>query len=82
MAVTRLEEGVFDIEREGLSWWLSGKKNICLPMQEVWDSIPGPRRSLGEVNGNPLQFPCLENPMDRGPWRATVQGVAKELDTA
>ena len=33
----------------------------------------------GEGNGNPLQYSCLENPMDRGTWRATVHGVA-ELD--
>ena len=39
-------------------------------------SIPGLRRSPGEVNGYPLQYSCLENPMDRGPWWATVQGVA------
>ena len=31
----------------------------------------------GEANGNPLQYFCLENPMDRGAWRATVHGVAK-----
>ena len=31
----------------------------------------------GEGNGNPLQYPCLENPMDRGAWKATVHGVAK-----
>ena len=40
-------------------------------------SIPGLERSPGEVNGNPLQYSCLENPMDRGAWRATVSGVAK-----
>ena len=34
-----------------------------------------------EGNGNPLQYSCLENPMDRGAWRTTVNGVAKELDT-
>ena len=39
--------------------------------------IPGSGRSPGEGNGNPLQFSCLENPMDRGAWRATVHGVAK-----
>ena len=33
--------------------------------------------SPGEENGNPLQYPCLENPMDRGAWRATVHRVAK-----
>ena len=40
-------------------------------------SIPGLRRSPGEGNGNPLQYSCLENPMDRGAWWATVQGVTK-----
>ena len=40
-------------------------------------SIPGLGRSPGEGNGNPIQYSCLENPMDRGPWRATVRGVAK-----
>ena len=39
--------------------------------------IPGSRRSLEEENGYPLQYSCLENSMDRGAWRATVQGVAK-----
>ena len=37
--------------------------------------IPGSRRSHGEVNGNPLQYSCLQNPMDRGTWQATVHGV-------
>ena len=40
-------------------------------------SIPGSGRSPGEGNGNPLQYSCLENPMDRGVWQATVHGVAK-----
>ena len=40
-------------------------------------SIPGLGRSLGEGNGNLLQYYCLENPMDRGAWQATVHGVAK-----
>ena len=40
-------------------------------------SIPGLGRSLGEGNGNPLQYYCLENPMDRGAWLATVHGVSK-----
>ena len=40
-------------------------------------SIPGSGRSSGEGNGNPLQYSCLENPMDGGAWRATVHGVAK-----
>ena len=40
-------------------------------------SIPGLGRSTGAENGNPLQYSCLENPMDRGAWQATVHGVAK-----
>ena len=40
-------------------------------------SIPGSGRSPGEGNGNPLQYYCLENPMDRGAWQATVHGVSK-----
>ena len=40
-------------------------------------SIPGLGRSPGEGNGNPLQSSCLENPMDKGAWWATVHGVAK-----
>ena len=43
--------------------------------------IPGYGRSPGEGNDNPLQYFCLENPMDRGAWRATVHGVVKESDT-
>ena len=39
-------------------------------------SVPVLGRSPGEGNGNPLQYSCLENPMDRGAWRATVHGVA------
>ena len=40
-------------------------------------SIPGLGRSPGEGNGNPFQYSCLENPMDRGAWWATVHRVAK-----
>ena len=48
-------------------------------MQETRDmgSIPGSGRSPGGGNGNPLQYSCLENPMDRGSWWATVHGVTK-----
>ena len=42
--------------------------------------IPGSGRSPGEGYGNPLQYSCLENSMDRGAWRAMVHGVAKALD--
>ena len=43
----------------------------------VMREIPGSGRSPGEGNGNPLQYSCLENPMDGGAWWATVHGVAK-----
>ena len=52
-----------------------GKESAC----NVGDPglIPGSGRSFGEGNGNPLQYPCLETPMDGGAWYATVHGVAK-----
>ena len=43
-------------------------------------SMPGLGRSPGEVNGNPLQYSCLGNPMDREAWWATVHLVTKESD--
>ena len=42
--------------------------------------IPRLERSPTEGNGNPLQYSCLGNPMDRGAWRAAVHGVTKELN--
>ena len=56
-------------------WWLSGKESAC--NAGVPGSIPGSGRSPGGGHGNPLQYSCLENPMDRGGWWATVHGVAK-----
>ena len=53
------------------AWWLRWWR-ICLQCGR-----PGSGRSPGESNGNPLQYSCLENPMDRGAWRATVYRVAK-----
>ena len=41
------------------------------------DSVPGSRRSPGEGNGNPIQYSCLGNPMDRRTWWAVVHGVTK-----
>ena len=43
-------------------------------------SFPGSGRSPGGGHGNPLQYSCLENPMERGAWWATIPGVTKELD--
>jgi len=45
-------------------------------------STAGWGRCPGEGNGNPLQYSCLENPMDKGAWQATVHGVTKESDMA
>ena len=53
----------------------SGKELVCGAGDS--GSIPGLGRSPGEGNGNPLQYSCLENSMDRGVWQATVHGVAK-----
>ena len=46
-------------------------------MQVDLSSIPGPGRSPGKGNGNPLQYSGLENPMDKGAWWATVHGVLR-----
>ena len=57
---------------------LAGKESAC-NAGDTGDLvlIPGSGRSPGEGNGNPLQDSCLENPMNRGTWRAAVHGVAK-----
>ena len=52
-----------------------GKESACNAGDP--GSIPGLGRSPGEGNGNPLQYSCLENPMDRGAWQAIVHGIAK-----
>ena len=41
------------------------------------DSVPGSGRSPGEGHGNPLQYSCLQNPMDRGSWQATVHEITR-----
>ena len=58
-----------------LPLWLSGKESAFNAGDPA--STPGLGRSPGEGYGNPFQDSCLENPMDRGYWQATVQGVAK-----
>ena len=55
--------------------WLSGKEPAC--NAGVVGSAPGSGRSPGEGNGNPPQYSCLENSMDRGAWRATVPEVTR-----
>ena len=58
--------------------WLSGKESACNAGDS--GSIPELGRSLGEGIGNPLQYSCLGNPMDKGAWRVIVPGVSKESD--
>ena len=62
---------------------LSGGLVVKSPSANAGDLCltPGSGRSLGEGNGNPLQYSCLENPMGSGAWRATVQKVPIESDT-
>ena len=57
-------------------------KNLLANAGDVRDKglIPGLGRSPGGGHGNPPQYSCLENPMDRGAWRATVHGVTEESD--
>ena len=59
----------------GLPWWLSGEESTCQGRRH--GPIPGSWICPGGGNGNPLHYSCLEHPMDRGAWQATVQGVAK-----
>ena len=58
-------------------------KNLPANAGDIRDPglIPRSERSTGEEDGNPLQYSCLANPMDRGVWWATVHGVEKESDT-
>ena len=66
----------------GLPGRLSGKESTCkCRRHRDTDSIPTSGRSPRAGIGNPLQYSCLENSMDRGAWRATVHRVAKKSDT-
>ena len=58
-----------------LPWWLDGKESACNAGDP--GSIPELERCPGVWNGNPLQYSCLENSIDRGAWWATVHGIAK-----
>ena len=61
-----------------LAWLLRGEEYSCNAGDAVTVGlIPGSGRSPGGGNGNPLQYSCLENPMDRGAWWATVHGVTQ-----
>ena len=62
-----------------MEWGFPGGSVVKNPQAKAGDarSIPGLGRSSGEENGYPLQYSCLENPMHRGTWWATVYVVAK-----
>ena len=70
---------LLQLKRNKNVWHLQPISSIWRPLAflPVTLSIPGLGRSLGEENGNPLQYSCLGNPMGRGDWQATVHGVAK-----
>ena len=64
------------------------KKNICLNVFPGGSMVKNPPANAGDVgsipgegNGNPPQYSCLGNPINRGDWQATVHGFTKELDT-
>ena len=64
------------------AWGLSGDSVVKNPPTSEGDagdmgSIPGFRRSPGVGNGNPFQYSCLGNPMEKGDWQVTVHGVTK-----
>ena len=65
--------------QKGLPRWLSGRESIC----QAGDggSISGSERSPEEGNGNPLEYSCLGNPIDRGAWLGYSPWGHKELDT-
>ena len=79
----RLETDCIDNWKSVYLFWASQValvvKNPPANARDVRDtsSIPGSGRSPGREHGNPVWYSCLENPMDRGAWQATVHGVAK-----
>ena len=63
-----------------LPWWLSVKESACSAGAEGdAGSIPGSGRSLGGKHVHPFKYSCLENPLGRGAWQATVHRVTKRL---
>ena len=62
---------------------LSGKLHFSIKRLDLYlrcTNYMNLRCSTGEVSGNPIQYFCLQNPMDRGAWQAAVHGVSKSLD--
>ena len=66
-----INKDVFEPSYSGLKFTVWNHSYFCTNLIELIELLPG------EGNGTPLQHPCLENPMDRGAWQATVHGVAK-----
>ena len=75
-----LQNCVLVIETMGFQVTLA-VKNLPTSAEDVRDSasMPGSRRYLGGGHSNPLQYSCLENPMDRGAWQAIVHGVSQSM---
>ena len=69
---------ISSITTSGLPQWFSGKESMG-SVRDARDagSIPGSGRSPGGWHGNPLQYSCWENPVDRGAWQTTVPRTAK-----
>ena len=70
MSLSKLQESLFVTDREAWHVAVHG-------LQEIQDSVPGSGRSSGECNGYPLQYSCLENPVERGAWWATAHWATK-----
>ena len=70
-------EYTVNADNKRLPWWFSGKNLFDNAGDMGW--LPGLGRVPGKGNGNPLQYSCLGNPMDRRIWQATVHGVTTEL---
>jgi len=76
---------IYILQRVTISVWASQVallvKNLPANAGDVRDAglIPGMKRSPGGGHGNPLQYSCLENPMDRGAWWATVHGSQRGM---
>ena len=71
----RNQTWILGITGRSVTQWAIGEAHLVSgPLQK---SLPAADLDLGEGNGNPLQYSCLENPMDRGAWWAAVHGVAK-----
>ena len=81
---SKVSSGGLVVPNPAHSMDLAGGAVLKSPPANAGDAglIPHLRKSLGEGNGNPIQFCCLRNPTDRGAWWAAVHQVTKESDMA